>query len=268
MAVTKINEFMKSIGAQGGMSLSSGFDVEFDFTSPEKSNSVGEITSKFESKYYKSKDNKNVVHMLCDEAQLPNVQSGVAQITGKYLGQGPVSYPHTRIFTDLSLGFMLDADLTPLKFFNEWYNYIFSEELKEESQGRFDEMKSTPKIAHNRTNRLKYLDQYACTLKILKTEPGVGASNERSAVAYFLEECYPYSIDAVPLAYGSSQITRLTVNFYYSRHTVKVGDVKSQFQAFGGGVEVAPGVYRTEYISGDYVYTYDNGKFVKKEKVK
>ena len=259
---------MKSIGAQGGMSLSSGFDVEFDFSSPEKSNSVGEITSKFESKYYKSKDNKNVVHMLCDEAQLPNVQSGVAQITGKYLGQGPVSYPHTRIFTDLSLGFMLDADLTPLKFFNEWYNYIFSEELKEESQGRFDEMKSTPKIAHNRTNRLKYLDQYACTLKILKTEPGVGASNERSAVAYFLEECYPYSIDAVPLAYGSSQITRLTVNFYYSRHTVKVGDVKSQFQAFGGGVEVAPGVYRTEYISGDYVYTYDNGKFVKKEKVK
>ena len=259
---------MKSIGVQGGMSLSSGFDVEFDFTSPEKSNSVGEIKSKFESKYYKSKDNKNVVHMLCDEAQLPNVQSGVAQITGKYLGQGPVSYPHTRIFTDLSLGFMLDADLTPLKFFNEWYNYIFSEELKEESQGRFDEMKSTPKIAHNRTNRLKYLDQYACTLKILKTEPGVGASNERSAVAYFLEECYPYSIDAVPLAYGSSQITRLTVNFYYSRHTVKVGDVKSQFQAFGGGVEVAPGVYRTEYISGDYVYTYDNGKFVKKEKVK
>ena len=49
---------------------------------------------------------------------------------------------------------------------------------------------------------------------------------------------------------------------------MKVGDVKSQFQAFGGGVEVAPGVYRTEYISGDYVYTYDNGKFVKKEKVK
>ena len=259
---------MKSIGAQGGMSLSSGFDVEFDFTSPKKSNSVGEITSRFESKYYKSKDNKNVVHMLCDEAQLPNVQSGVAQITGKYLGQGPVSYPHTRIFTDVSLGFMLDADLTPLKFFNEWYNYIFSEELKEESQGRFDEMKSTPQILQNRTNRLKYLDEYACTLKILKTEPGVGASNERSAVAYFLEECYPYSIDAVPLAYGSSQITRLTVNFYYSRHTVKVGDVKSQFQAFGGGVEVAPGVYRTEYISGDYVYTYDNGKFVKKEKVK
>ena len=250
---------MKSIGAQGGMSLSSGFDVEFDFSGASVVENL---------KYYQDNTQKDVIHMLCDEAQLPNVQSGVAQITGKYLGQGPVSYPHTRIFTDLSLGFMLDADLTPLKFFNEWYNYIFSEDTFYEDQGRFDEMKTTPKILQNRTNRLKYLDEYACTLKILKTEPGVGASNERAGVTYFLEECYPYSIDAVPLAYGSSQITRLTVNFYYSRHTVLMGDVKSQFQAFGGGVEVAPGVYRTQYISGDYIYTYDNGKFVKKELAK
>ena len=76
MAVTRINEFMKSIGAQGGMSLSSGFDVEFDFSK-----------SGFESNYYTANEKKNIVHMLCDEAQLPNVQSGVAQITGKYLGR-------------------------------------------------------------------------------------------------------------------------------------------------------------------------------------
>ena len=257
MAVTRINEFMKSIGAQGGMSLSSGFDVEFDFSK-----------SGFESNYYTANEKKNIVHMLCDEAQLPNVQSGVAQITGKYLGQGPVSYPHTRIFTDLSLGFMLDADLTPLKFFNEWYNDIFSEPTIPEGVGRFDEMKVGSPLGNNRTNRLKYLDEYACTLKILKTEPGVGAANERAGVTYMLEECYPYSIDAVPLAYGSSQLTRLTVNFYYSRHSIIHGDVRSQSQTFGGGFEVAPGVYRTQYISGDYIYTYDNGKLVSKEPAK
>ena len=259
MAVTKINEFMQKIGAAGGMSLSSGFDVEFDFPGG---------TNKFASKFYTGKENKNLIHMLCDEAQLPNVQSGTAQITGKYLGQGPVSYPHTRIFTDLSLGFMLDADLTPLKFFNEWYNFIFSEKEIPEGVGRFEEIKANAPLTSNRTNRLKYLDQYACTLKIMKTEPSVDAANGRSGVAYLLEECYPYSIDAVPLAYGSSQITRLTVNFYYSRHTVVMGDVSSQFQAFGGKVEVAPGVFRTQYVSGDFIYTYDNGKFVKKESVK
>lgn len=263
MAVTKINEFMQKIGAAGGMSLSSGFDVEFDF--PGGKTKSGK--DRFVSNIYSGGDNKNLIHMLCDEAQLPNVQSGVAQITGKYLGQGPVSYPHTRIFTDLSLGFMLDADLTPLKFFNEWYNYIFGEQEKEEGIGNFQEMKAGKPLTHNRTNRLKYLDQYGCTLKILKTEPGVGASNDRSGVSYMLEECYPYSIDAVPLAYGSSQITRLTVNFYYSRHTVLMGNVKGQFQAFGGKAEVAPGVFRTQYVSGKYIYTYDNGKFVSKEAV-
>ena len=75
---------MKSIGAQGGMSLSSGFDVEFDFSGASVVENL---------KYYQDNTKKDVIHMLCDEAQLPNVQSGVAQITGKYLGQGPVSYP-------------------------------------------------------------------------------------------------------------------------------------------------------------------------------
>ena len=85
------------------MSLSSGFDVEFDFSGTRLSF----------KKIIKIILRKMLFTMLCDEAQLPNVQSGVAQITGRHLGQGPVSYPHTRIFTDLSLGFLLDAnDLT------------------------------------------------------------------------------------------------------------------------------------------------------------
>ena len=33
----------------------------------------------------------------------------------------------------------------------------------------------------------------------------------------------PVTFDAVPLAYGSSQVSRLTCNFYYSRHTVAYG---------------------------------------------
>ena len=65
----------------------------------------------------------------------------------------------------------------------------------------------------SRVNRLKYLDEYSCTLKIIKTEPDSVSSNGRTPVVYLLEKCYPYSIDTVPLAYGSSQVARLTVNF-------------------------------------------------------
>ena len=35
-----------------------------------------------------------------------------------------------------------------------------------------------------------------------------------------MEECYPYSIDSVPLSYGTSQLTRVSANFYYAKHSV------------------------------------------------
>ena len=191
---------MKRIGVKGGMSMTSAFDVEFDFTgTPATLNAVKE--------YYTGTE-KEVVTMFCDEAQLPNVQSATAQITGRYLGEGPISYPHTRIYTDVSLGFLLDADLTALKFFTAWYDSIFGEE-------------NTQK--RNRINRLKYMDNYTCTAKIMKTEPNHERSNGRNPITFNLENCYPYSIDAVPLSYGTSQVTRMTINLYYTRHTVVYG---------------------------------------------
>ena len=207
-----LTNFMSRIGAKGGMSFSTNYDIEFDFKNKDFLNSFTD-------------NDRNTVQLFCDEAQLPNVQSAVGQRSGKFLGEGPVSYPHTRIFTDLSLGFLLDSNLSALKFFNTWYNYIFTEELTEEdlySGTTADALSQTPN-SETRVNRLKYLDEYSCTLKILKSEPTHTNAGGRTPVVYLLENCYPYSIDTVPLAYGSSQIARLTVNFYYSRHTVKFG---------------------------------------------
>ena len=73
-------------------------------------------------------------------------------------------------------------------------------------------------------NRLKYQDNYAAKVKIIKTEPNANASNGRAPVTYILENAYPYAIDAVPLSYGVSQITRVNVNFHYSRHTIVYGE--------------------------------------------
>ena len=204
---------MTRIGAKGGMSFSTNYDIEFDFKGKDFLNSFTE-------------NDKNTVQLFCDEAQLPNVQSAVGQRSGKFLGEGPVSYPHTRIFTDLSLGFMLDSNLNALKFFNTWYNYIFNEEPsgKDQYSGTTtDALSQTPNL-ETRVNRLRYLDEYSCTLKILKSEPTHTNAGGRTPVVYLLENCYPYSIDTVPLAYGSSQVARLTVNFYYSRHTVRFGN--------------------------------------------
>ena len=201
---------MAKMGVKGGMSMTTAFDVQFDFKDKNLS---------FVEDFY-TDDNKDIVTMLCDEAQLPNVQSATAQVTGRFLGEGPISYPHTRIYTDLSLGFMLDRDLTALKFFTAWYDYIFGEKRSSYTGDNLTNALTAEEQSTERVNRLEYMDSYTCKARIVKTEMGRSASNQVAPMTFILENCYPYSIDAVPLSYGSSQITRCTVNFYYTRHTV------------------------------------------------
>ena len=215
MAVTRIDEFMSKIGRQKGMSLTTGFDVAFQFGSK----------STFPSSTYKN-NHEDLIQMLCDEAQLPNVQTATGQMSGRYLGESAVQYAHSRMFTDVGLGFLCDADLMPIKFFNHWYSWIFGDEQKV----TIDDYESVVKessLPVERINRLKYPDEYTCSLYIMKTEPDNFAANGRIPITYILENAYPYSIDAVPLSYGSSQITRVNASLYYSRHTVIYGDIKS-----------------------------------------
>ena len=213
--VTRIDSFMRKIGGRGGMSLTTGFDVVFDVPDDVK-------------EYYKDGDD-DLVHMLCDEAQLPNVQTATGQISGRYLGESAVQYPHSRMFTDLGLGFLCDAELTPLKFFNHWYNWMFADSGKVTGNDYWD-ARTENASPRNRVNRLKYQEEYVAELKIIKTEPDATAANGRAPITYILENAYPYAIDAVPLSYGTSQLTRVNVNFHYSRHTVIYGDRKSSSQ--------------------------------------
>ena len=206
---------MSRIGRQRGMSLTTGFDVYVDFPS----------TNTLPQKYYFGGD-EEIVHMLCDEAQLPNVQTATGQLSGRFLGEQAVQYPHSRLFTDVGLGFLCDAKLIPLKFWTHWYNWMFTgddDEYKVTENQLYKHKTVTP-AQSNRVNRLKYQDSYAAEVRIVKTEPNAIASNGRAPISYILENAYPYSIEAVPLSYGSSQLTRVNVNLYYSRHTVVYGD--------------------------------------------
>ena len=185
------------------------------------------------------------VAFMCDEAQLPNVNTATGTQNGLYTGLGSVDYPHTRIFTELQLGFMLDANLTVLKYLNEWHSKIFMEGGLEEGQT----------LNENRITRLRYSDEYVATILITKTEIGPLSPTERKPITYVLEKAYPYSIDAVPLQYGTSQITKVTANFKYQRHYTINRDVTkikdSQIPAAGklaGEVEIGPGVFKQYWL--------------------
>ena len=152
MTVTRIDQFMSKIGKQRGMSLTTGFDVCFDF-GPK---------SKFPQRYYFQGDD-DLVHMLCDEAQLPNVQTATGQMSGRYLGEQAVQYPHSRMFTDVGLGFLCDAQMTPFKFFQNWYNTIFGDQMPGMDGNGIEGARTSQPLRRNRVNRLKYMDEYVAT---------------------------------------------------------------------------------------------------------
>ena len=203
---------MSKIGRQKGMSLTTGFDVFIDFPSGNT----------LPQKYYTNGD-EDIVHMMCDEAQLPNVQTATGQISGRYLGEQAVQYPHSRLFTDVGLGFLCDAKLVPLKFWTYWYNWMFGDDQVKSANELYSSINAVP-LLRTRSNRLKYQDDYAANVRIVKTEPNDISSNGRAPISYILENAYPYAVDAVPLSYGSSQLTRVNVSLHYSRHTVVYGD--------------------------------------------
>ena len=225
---------MSAIAAKGGMSYSNNYIVRFE-GAPQFP------VSDFSLNQY--------VEFMCDEAQLPNINTATGSINGLYTGLGNIDYPHTKVFTELQLGFMLDADLTMLKYLNLWYNSMFEESGSTE----------------DRVTRVKYRNQYAATIKITKTETGPASTTQRQPITYVLEQAYPYAIDAVPLQFGSAQITKVTAQFKYQRHytierdTTNVKD--SQISAAGrlvGSREVRPGVIEQEWLQ-------PNGKVVKRE---
>ena len=170
------------------MSFSNNFIVKFEGV-------PGEITP----------PSDQFMEYFCDEAQLPDSRAATGSQVGLYTGLSAIDYPVARVFTEIQLGFMLDADLTALKFLSQWYNYIFGEN-------------PGATLQENRSVRLRYRDSYTGTIKITKTEMGPNSTTERQPITYVLEKAYPYAIDAIPLQFGSSQITKVTAQFKYQRH--------------------------------------------------
>ncbi len=231
---------MQTIAKSGGMSFSNGYDVQFDFAGAgvgaEIRAAVGDVDNSLPS------NPGATIKLFCDEAQLPNTQAATGQMQGRYLGENQINYPYAKFYSDLSLTWMCDANMTPLKFITTWMHYIFgggdddspkrldssgkliedavSELLGINNSMSLSKIRTQSERDFNRGIRLNYPKEYCGKLSITKTEKGPRAPNERSPIMYILEDVFPYTIDSVPLSYGTSQVTKVTANFYYAKHTV------------------------------------------------
>ena len=208
-----MNSFIAAMTANGGMSLSNNFVVKFD-NPPVPIPGVSSTT--------------NIFEMLCEEAQLPNSSAATGTLKGRYLGEGQVNYPHTRVFSEFQLGFQCDANMSPLKFLQDWYGFIYNERpVSYEDEMSLEKQQGEGAPAANRTHRLQYPASYCTTIFITKTEMGGNGSTERAPITYRLERAWPFAIDAVPLQFGTSQITKVTAQFYYTKHTILSNDISN-----------------------------------------
>ena len=77
----------------------------------------------------------------------------------------------------------------------------------------------------NRTTQLNYPDHYCRNIYVTKTELGPERDGGlRTSMTYVMERAWPFAIDAVPLQFGSASITKVTAQFYYSKHRIVYHD--------------------------------------------
>ena len=211
-----IDNFLKKINDHGGFATSNNFDVQFNLTDEIKA-----ITKN----YYDTE----VVKLLCDEAQLPNVGVQTGSMKGRYMGLGEVNYAQTRTYSTFQLGWTLTADLLPLKFIQSWNDFIFLEaDVTPLSGNSLEGLRTTDRLNRARGVRLAYPDEYRCEIRITKTEMGPENTQERAPITYVMENAWPSEVDAVPLSYGSTQTVKFTAQFQYERHYVIMNDTKAQ----------------------------------------
>lgn len=214
-----VSRFIQRVSKDGGLASSNSFIVRI------LDSSVGSF------------DLDETIEFYCNEAQLPNINTAESSINGMYVGSGQVKYPHTRVYTEIQLGFLCDANMSVLKFLNKWQDLMFRQE-----RGSIDKVQ-------NREVRLSYMDEYVSDIAIIKAEPGPKSAVQRQPITYVLERAYPYAIDAVPLQYGTNQVVQVTAQFSYMRHYTMDHDIRfvkgdvsnmgetedARDMAFGGG---------------------------------
>jgi len=214
------------ISKGGGVAFSNTFKVSFEADQRGKTTSSNKVfpmlTAALGTAFSASELKSDSVaggparwiSMMCDEATLPGSQFATGQVNGIYTGSGQFNYPHTRMYNDLTLSWICDANMTPLKFVNTWMDAIYDDGYSLINQSKAENVQNRDR---NRTVRMNFPDEYTMACSILKAEKNKDSELGRPSIRYRLEGVFPYSVDSTPVSAGSSQLVKVSANFYYER---------------------------------------------------
>ena len=153
--------------------------------------------------------------LFCTEAVLPGSDIQTAQVDG--LRQGiSQKYATFRRFPDIILTYYLQTDYYTNDVFNAWMEFMSPASDRQDNSFR----------------RMKYPSTYKCDMEITafskdikddfsKLNKTSRFNNELpSSITYKLQNAFPSSIVAAPLAYGRAELIKTSITFKYDQYFI------------------------------------------------
>ena len=167
--------------------------------------------------------------LLCFNAVIPTARLATGNVTGNYMGITE-NFAHSKQYNTLTLEFYVDSRYRSLRFMESWIDFISSGSSN--PVGIIDE---NPGISEARLNyfvRMHYPQEYKSNrTKIIKFD-----RDYRAEVEYNFVGLFPYAISEIPVSYESSQVMKMSVQFYYDRFIAgKVDSINEKVKGNFGG---------------------------------
>lgn len=169
--MTKLNDFISNV--RGGMAKNTHFEVRL--TLPPALTNDDNV-----------KANLAKIILFCDQAQLPGISYGTAQVRsyGEFR-----EVPYEKLYEAVNLNFYVDVDMHVRALFDKWINLVQDPTSRDFNYANIYTTDSIDIIVYDTIEQMRYL----CTL----------------------HKAYPKSVSAIQLDYASKEVMKLQVAFTY-----------------------------------------------------
>ena len=193
------------------------YDVFINFSASSKLKSFVEG----QNLHYNNKAVGSSLALYCSEAVLPGSNIQTSTVDGLRQGMSQ-HYATFRRFPDITLTWYTQQNYMTNDVFNSWVEFI-SPNQKEDGLNSF--------------RKMRYPNEYKCPIEITAFNRHMfedfdrlerkGIVEDPSTITYKIEQAFPVSIIASPLAYGTAQLIKTSVTFKYENYRIERTSIDS-----------------------------------------
>ena len=154
------------------------------------------------------------VGLLCRDVNYPSYLLNLGSLNNRVLGENELKYPYSETKNDLEATFMVDRQLSTLKYFYKWHTSIFDNERSFSIDAGSGIRTGITGLTE--TKRFNYPDNYKSTAILEKIERGSNIAILTGAV--YFKEIYPYARDISLMSYKKTDVMEVTMRFAYTDH--------------------------------------------------